>query len=90
MIMASIIVYSTLTCPYCVNAKELLDAKGLEYKIVYVDKDPTQLAEMLSKSNGSRTVPQIFIDGKHIGGFSDLKILNESGKLDVLLKGERT
>lgn len=90
MIMASIIVYSTLTCPYCVNAKELLDSKGVEYKVVYVDKDPTQLAEMLSKSNGSRTVPQIFIDGKHIGGFSDLKSLNESGKLDALLKGERT
>lgn len=90
MIMASIIVYSTLTCPYCVNAKELLDSKGVEYKVIYVDKDPTQLEEMLSKSNGSRTVPQIFIDGKHIGGFSDLKKLNESGKLDILLKGERT
>lgn len=89
MIMASVIVYSTLTCPYCVHAKELLDTKGVEYQVVYVDKDPTQLAEMLSKSNGSRTVPQIFINGQHIGGFSDLKKLNETGKLDVLLKGDK-
>jgi glutaredoxin 3 len=81
-----IIIYSTLSCPYCNNAKALLDKKGVEYKEILVDKDPSQLKEMLAKSNGRRTVPQIFIDGKHIGGFDDLKDLNDSGKLDALLR----
>lgn len=84
--IASIIIYSTLTCPYCVNAKALLERKGAEYKEIYVDKEPDKLDEMISKSDGRRTVPQIFINGKHIGGFDDLKRLNESGKLDALLK----
>lgn len=84
--MATVIIYSTLTCPYCTNAKALLDHKGIKYKEIYVDKDPKIYQEMLAKSNGRRTVPQIFIDGKHIGGFDDLKDLNESGKLDTLLR----
>ncbi len=87
MVLTSmIIIYSTLSCPYCNNAKALLDKKGVEYKEILVDKDPSQLKEMLAKSNGRRTVPQIFIDGKHIGGFDDLKDLNDSGKLDALLR----
>lgn len=85
--IASIIIYSTLTCPYCANAKALLEKKGAEYKEIYVDKEPGKLDEMVSKSEGLTTVPQIFINGKHIGGFDDLKKLNESGKLDALLKG---
>jgi len=85
MFMASVIIYSTLTCPYCANAKALLEAKGVEYQEILVDKDPLKKTEMLSKSNGRRTVPQIFINEQHIGGFDDLKSLNESGGLDPLL-----
>lgn len=88
MIVASIIIYSTLSCPYCANAKALLDSKGIRYEEIYVDKDPAKFKEMLAKGDGSRTVPQIFIDGKHIGGFTELKSLNESGKLDKLLHKE--
>lgn len=83
--MASVIIYSTLTCPYCSNAKALLDEKGVKYQEVLVDKDPIKKNEMLSKSNGRRTVPQIFINDKHIGGFDDLKALNDKGDLDPLL-----
>lgn len=85
MLIATIIIYSSLTCPYCDHAKELLDQKGLAYKEVNVDQDPNYLREMVEKS-GRRTVPQIFIDDKHIGGFDDLRRLNESGKLDALVK----
>lgn len=85
MIISTIIIYSSLTCPYCEHAKHLLDEKGIAYQEVNVDRDPAKLKEMVEKT-GERTVPQIFIDGKHIGGFSDLKRLNESGNLDVLLR----
>lgn len=85
MLVATIIIYSSLTCPYCDHAKELLDQKGLAYKEVNVDENPNDLREMVEKS-GRRTVPQIFINGKHIGGFDDLRRLNESGKLDALVK----
>lgn len=84
--MVSIIVYSTLTCPYCVNAKNLLKDKGVEFQEYYIDKDSKRREEMLVKTNGARTVPQIFINGKHIGGFQDLKRLNDSGDLDLLLR----
>ena len=86
MLVSTIIIYSSLTCPYCVHAKELLDQKGLTYKEVNVDKDPASLKEMVERSDGRRTVPQIFIDGKHIGGFDDLRRLNESGKLDAMVR----
>lgn len=85
MIMATVIIYTTMTCPYCVNAKQLLDSKGVKYQEIFVDQDADKRAEMLKLSNGRRTVPQIFIDGKHIGGFDDLKKLQESGQLDKLL-----
>ncbi len=85
MVIASIIIYSSLTCPYCDHAKHLLESKGIQYNEVNVDKDPSRLKEMVAKT-GERTVPQIFIDGKYIGGFQDLKQLNESGTLDVLLR----
>lgn len=86
MFMATVIIYGTLTCPYCNNAKELFKSKGVTYQEILVDKDPAKRDEMLSKSDGRKTVPQIFIDGKHIGGFSDLKTLDNSGQLDKLLK----
>ena len=85
LIMASVIVYSTNTCPYCDRAKELLTSKGAEFTEIKVDKNPDKMKEMLERSNGRRTVPQIFINGKHIGGFDDLKAINDKGELDKLL-----
>ncbi len=85
MFMATVVIYTTLTCPYCVNAKSLLNSKGVAYQEILVDKHPEKKDEMLARSNGRRTVPQIFINGTHIGGFDDLKALQDSGKLDALL-----
>ncbi len=80
-----ILVYSTPFCGYCAAAKRLLTAKGAEYTEIDVMMDPERRQEMLAKSNGRRTVPQIFIDGRHIGGFDDLNALDKAGELDALL-----
>ena len=69
--MKTVIIYSTATCPYCVRAKQLLQAKDLVYKEIRVDLDDTERDKMIALS-GRRTVPQIFIDDKHIGGYDDL------------------
>jgi glutaredoxin 3 len=86
--MANIIIYSTVVCPYCIKAKQLLESKGVQYKEILIDKEANKRDEMLSLSNGRRTVPQIFINGQHIGGFDDLKALNDRGGLDPLLASE--
>lgn len=78
-------IYSKPTCPYCVNAKALLDFKRVFYKEYDLTKDPALSKEAIERSGGQRTVPQIFIKGKHIGGYSELKALDESGSLDGLL-----
>ena len=83
--MPKIEVYSTGYCPYCVSAKNLLKSKGLEWTEVMVDTDPARRDEMLQRSGGRRTVPQIFIGETHVGGFDDLYALEKSGKLDNLL-----
>ena len=83
--MSRVIVYTTQTCPYCVRAKDLLDRKGVAYQEVRVDLDSKQRDLMVEKS-GRRTVPQIFIDEKPIGGCDDLYALEKSGRLDQLLK----
>ena len=80
-----ILVYSTPFCGYCAAAKRLLAAKGTEYTEIDVMMDPARRQEMLAKSNGRRTVPQIFIDGRHIGGFDELNALDKAGELDPLL-----
>ena len=82
--MKEILVYSTQTCPFCDRAKELLASKNLEYKEILIDIDANKRQEMMDKS-GRRTVPQIFIDQHHVGGFDDLSALNQSGDLDKLL-----
>lgn len=69
--MKTVLIYSTATCPYCVRAKQLLQAKNLVYKEIRVDLDDTERDKMIALS-GRRTVPQIFIDDKHIGGYDDL------------------
>ena len=83
--MANVLVYSTQVCPYCVRAKQLLESKGVTYEEVRVDLDQAKRQEMLDKSNGRRTVPQIFIGDTHVGGFDDLKALQDRGELDSLL-----
>lgn len=85
--MASVTVYSTSYCPYCVRAKELLKAKGQPYIEVNVEDDAAREA-MIIKAGGRRTVPQIFINETHVGGFDDLNALDKAGKLDALLKQE--
>jgi glutaredoxin 3 len=80
-----IVMYTTPFCGYCAAAKRLLAAKGAEYTEIDVMMDSARRQEMLAKSNGRRTVPQIFIDGRHIGGFDDLNALDKAGELDPLL-----
>jgi glutaredoxin 3 len=82
--MSDFIVYSKARCPYCDRAKQLLTHKGIEYKEVRVDLDPAKLQEMLAISDGRRTLPQIFINGKGIGGFTELWALEQKDELTVL------
>jgi glutaredoxin 3 len=78
--------YATAVCPYCIRAEQLLKRKGITaIEKIRVDLDPTRRDEMLAKSNGQRTVPQIFIDDLHVGGCDDLYELDRHGKLDPLL-----
>ena len=83
--MPEIIVYTTDMCPYCYRAKRLLEQKGCAFTEIDVSLDPAKRAEMAQKSGGVRTVPQIFIGGKHVGGSDDLYALEAEGKLDPLL-----
>ena len=84
--MAKVLMYSTAVCPYCIRAEQLLNRKGVvDIEKVRVDLDPTRRDEMLARSNGLRTVPQIFIGGTHVGGCDDLHELDRQGKLDSLL-----
>jgi len=83
--MKEIIIYTTATCPYCVNAKKLLEKKGAAYREIRVDLDPVLRDEMMART-ARRTVPQIFIGELHVGGCDDLYALERDGKLDQLLE----
>ena len=83
--VAIVEIYSSVWCPFCYRAKRLLEQKGVDYKEIEVSDDPTLKSEMLSRSDGRYTVPQVFIDGTGIGGSDELVALNQSGKLDTLL-----
>ena len=72
--------YTTSTCPFCIAALQLLDARGIEYENHVMDNDPLKLMEV-KKANNHRTVPMIFIDGEFIGGSDDLQRLDAAGKL---------
>lgn len=78
--------YTKDYCPHCKATKALLNAKGVAYVNHEVSNDPVLLAEMIARSGGRRTVPQIFIDDFHVGGNSDLFALNAAGNLDALLR----
>ena len=82
--MAKIEIYSTGICPYCVMAKQLLQRKGVEYTEIRIDLDADKRDEMMAKSK-QRTVPQIFINGEAIGGYTDLAALDRNKQLDSLL-----
>lgn len=79
--MPKIEVYSTAVCPYCVAAKNLLKSKDLEWTELRIDSDREQFDAMLKRSNGRRSVPQIFINDHHVGGYDDLVAADRSGKL---------
>lgn len=84
--MAKIEMYATAVCPYCVRAEQLLRRKGVtDIEKIRVDLDPSKRQEMEARVPGARTVPQIFIDGLHVGGCDDLHELDRQGKLDPLL-----
>ena len=83
--MPKVLMYATAVCPYCINAERLLTAKGVkDIEKIRVDLQPEQRMEMMQKT-GRRTVPQIYIDDLHIGGFEELRALDLAGKLDPLL-----
>ncbi|KPV39510.1 glutaredoxin [Thiohalorhabdus denitrificans] len=83
--MARVEMYATRICPYCSMADALLRSKGVEPEKTLVDVHTEERARMLERSGGRRTVPQIFINGQHIGGFDELKALDQKGGLDPLL-----
>jgi glutaredoxin 3 len=83
--MARVEIYSTMFCGYCARAKGLFDRKGVPYENIDVIEDPGKRDEMLARSGGRQSVPQIFIDGEHIGGADDLLALERAGKLDAKL-----
>ena len=84
--MAKVEIYTTMWCPFCHRAKGLLTAKGAPFMEIDVDMTAGARDEMVARSGGRRTVPQIFIDGRHVGGSDDLAALERAGKLDALLK----
>ena len=86
--MAEVVVYSAGYCAYCDRAKDLLRRKSVAFTEIMVDEDPAQRAVMEQRS-GRRTVPQVFIGGRHVGGFDELRRLDREGQLDALLADEQ-
>ena len=82
--MSQVVMYSTPWCPFCVRARRLLESKGVEFEDIDVSAAPHKRAEMMEKS-GRRTVPQIWIGGRHVGGCDELFALQRQGELDRLL-----
>jgi glutaredoxin 3 len=85
--MTSVTVYSTPFCGYCHAAKRLLKQKGVDFREIDVSYDSAERLEMIRRASGSRTVPQIFIGERHIGGCDELYALEAKGELDALLAG---
>ncbi|AEV25674.1 MULTISPECIES: glutaredoxin 3 [Azospira] len=87
--MKRVLMYSTAVCPYCIRAEQLLKSKGVaEIEKVRVDLEPARREEMMEKTGGKRTVPQIFIGDTHVGGCDDLYALDRAGGLVPLLADE--
>lgn len=79
-----ILIYTTQICPYCIAAKQLLNSKSLIFDEIKVDNNPSLRAEM-ERSSGQHTVPQIWINDSHVGGYTDLVSFDRSGRLDALI-----
>lgn len=84
--MADIVIYTKPGCGYCYAAKDLLERKGVDFTEIVASADPEKKREMIQRSGGRMTFPQIFIDGKHVGGSDDLHALDARGDLDPLLE----
>lgn len=84
--MPKVEVYTKFLCPYCTRAKSLLTAKGADFDEIDITMDSARRAEMIDRSGGRMTVPQVFINGAHIGGSDDLAALEADGRLDALLE----
>lgn len=82
--MTPVEIFTTAICPFCVSAKSFLTQKGLQYTEIAIDIDPLRRAEMLQRSGGRRSVPQIFINGTHVGGYEELVAADRSGRLQEL------
>ena len=85
MAMAEVELYTTPFCPYCTRARVLLNRKGVAFTDIDITEEPGRRAEMILRADGRTTVPQIFIDGEHIGGSDELVALDEAGGLDTKL-----
>ncbi len=83
--MAKVEIYSKTFCGFCMRARSLLDSKGIEYEEYVIDGGGPKREEMIQRANGRTTVPQIFVDGRHVGGCTDLVALEREGKLDEML-----
>ncbi len=83
--MARVEIYTKFMCPYCARAKRLLESKGVDYEETEIGMSGDKRGEMVQRAGGRTTVPQIFIDGRHVGGSDDLYELERSGGLDPLL-----
>jgi glutaredoxin 3 len=85
--MAKVEIYTKMFCPYCTRAMRLLGEKGVDIEEFDISMGGPKRAEMLGRANGRTTVPQIFINGTHVGGSDDLAALERAGKLDPMLAG---
>jgi glutaredoxin 3 len=85
--MMEVVIYSSAFCPYCTWAKKMLESKQVESKEIRIDQVEGAQQEMLSRSSGMMTVPQIFIGDFHVGGYTDMVKLDQDGKLDSMLAG---
>lgn len=83
--MAQVEIYTKAFCPYCARARKLLDDKNVAYQEYEIDMDPAKRAEMIQRAAGRTTVPQIFVDDRHVGGSDDLAAMEREGQLDALL-----
>jgi glutaredoxin 3 len=84
--MAKVEIYTTMLCPYCYRAKKLLSERGADFTEIDVMMDQKLRKEMVARANGRRTVPQIFINGTHVGGSDELYALDAAGKLQPMLE----
>ena len=83
--MAKVEMYTTMWCGYCARARNLLNRKGVDFEDIDVEADTSKRTEMVERAGGRTTVPQIFIDGVHVGGSDDIHALDDDGRLDPML-----